>query len=1028
MRECEVKRLRLELQMAHIGSILQKRRENARKMEEAYDHDADIPDVLLDDSGGHNRSQRSYHKSKSHQKIRSNPSSQTKLKPSGGLDYSSPGGQNQPFHISELDSTEEHKSSPLLHGDSVVRRLESDSPPKRKMTKDEEIRDKTKMIMSLAGNLLTSEYAKCSSLVVDDDSSHEGDAGQDEKGIEGKIDDIGVTIDDQTPEETGRLSPLEKVIRETSGQLGLSINTLKSKSDKINEKGNDRSQSPPKSPTNLRGRFGALSSGFVPRPVLEKRASTVSVEETTTGVEDDENVNASGNSNDVSSPPLHTTDSDVVADEDMVDKSTSKQPTDRPGSPKRKAYQVEYDHNGRKLFRAKSGELIPSRSLRKSVSLSNKKSFTGRYSFDTTTPRPRKGGAVSKEPPVLTGDEMDLAKGSQSEKAKLMKSQSMGPTTQSSKSNLKSQPQPPIAELPSAESSVSNDSDAQKSSSLGLLMDHLQDVADSVVGEVDRPNRREVENSNKVSTSLSSNSPKHDDLKPQVLSRMSSIDDLDSSNKILWQEALISELLLIILNQTDVVPGKFGEASSDAPHRRVRSNSMDSHCTDAELLPPPPLSNSNSIKSPDQSPKDKQIKKYQELLTGVKSQDLIDLLYAQQKQLKIAQMENEVHKMELQATAKRQKMEELAATTATKDNVATEKASRKVSSPASKTSTVQAPISPVETSASSSGRIHHLQAHDTGSGNHDLENFLDEDPEIVDVDTDSSSVPEPPAFSSYTDLYLATSEEQKQKLAVSSGQDQDQVTVEENVHNSSRVEQHEITELPSKISNAEDKIMPKKSSHREHGTQRNGTLPSGGSSSHPPSFESDPAVVFDPDENIFTSPFSEERLALFLANATSIEVQEKHQQLSTERTELPIPPPKEFNVYSRRMSELDSLNLQLQKWNDKLQALQKSETPAHQPSEKNMAANARLDMTVITARYLPEMKKVSSLLQSSLYAEMTVESINPHGFDDTLNMWRATGGQSRDDDSDTTISDISDGDSIEEEDPSADPESVLSLV
>ena len=51
MRECEVKRLRLELQMAHIGSILQKRRENARKMEEAYDHDADIPDVLLDDSG-----------------------------------------------------------------------------------------------------------------------------------------------------------------------------------------------------------------------------------------------------------------------------------------------------------------------------------------------------------------------------------------------------------------------------------------------------------------------------------------------------------------------------------------------------------------------------------------------------------------------------------------------------------------------------------------------------------------------------------------------------------------------------------------------------------------------------------------------------------------------------------------------------------------------------------------------------------------------------------------------------------------
>jgi hypothetical protein len=63
-----------------------------------------------------------------------------------------------------------------------------------------------------------------------------------------------------------------------------------------------------------------------------------------------------------------------------------------------------------------------------------------------------------------------------------------------------------------------------------------------------------------------------------------------------------------------------------------------------------------------------------------------------------------------------------------------------------------------------------------------------------------------------------------------------------------------------------------------------------------------------------------------------------------------------------------------------------------------------------------------------LYAEMTVESINPHGFDDTLNMWRATGGQSRDDDSDTTISDISDGDSIEEEDPSADPESVLSLV
>mmetsp|Transcript_27391 Transcript_27391/g.46286 ORF Transcript_27391/g.46286 Transcript_27391/m.46286 type:complete len:2248 (+) Transcript_27391:148-6891(+) len=1135
MRECEVKRLRLELQMAHVGAILQKRRENAMQMEAAYDHGADIPDVLLDGGGGsgggsgqrRQRSQRSYHKSKSQSSQkhrRSSPGAGVShhATPTADRDYSTPNGSSRPFHISELESSEEHKASPQSNGKSVARRLEEDTPPSRPLTKDEEMRINTKKIMSLAGNLLSSEYAKCSSVVVDDENSEEGDV-DDKKG--NNDDDA-----DSSGEQSGRLSPLERVIREKSGELkSKKSEKSKSKAMATNDRNNlDKTKknlkvtpldtndsapasglvSPPKSPSGLRGRFAALSSGFVPRPVLDRPAAASKSNDTHTH-DDIDKVDPNDLANDEQLPEPNTQADGEEAIVVQADKEKNNK-MEKTESPKRQSFVVEYDRDGRKLYRTKSGELIPSRSQRKPVlSGRNKKAPTGRYSIDAQTKRSAKGLEPSGKISAVEGGRPAGDEGSRNgKKPELTKSHSFE-SNPHSRSPVKTQPNTPAVALPSAASSVT-DGDTQVTSSLNLLMDHLQSVADSVVEEAERLDERRAcaaatrDHSN-VRTPASvtrrgvretSHETKDVDFSDSAITEETE-EGHASTKKIMWQEAMINELLMIILNQTDTPPvanTKTPEADGGKSKRRVRSNSMDSHCTDVDLVPPTVTTHPSGEKNkmhklphnqtqsdqetsghaPDA--RDEQIQKYQSLLVGINSQELIDLLYAQQKELKIAQMENEVHKLELQAAAHRLKVEKsaAAATEHLFDKESTGSVSKKRSSSMLTSS-----------SAGSDDDNHGVVRDDIENGvvrddqNQDhIGNAMGYDDFVAHVDGELDVDRElelelqsaEQTYNSYTDQYMAESEKRLQNIETedvqSEGREAQHLSPVENLANSLEVvniateePQHQARDQVEEQQSGTEtegysRVAREKERAKKHGPvsrtsndslpSRNSNLPQSHTNSHQPSVAStnskptstpistSATQATNPADNVFTSAYSSEQLDIFLANAMSIDVQEKHQQLSTERTELPIPPPKEFNVYSRRMSELDSLKLQLDKWTDKLNALHAKDAVPMSPAHS--VPNARLDMTVITARYLPEMKKVSSLLQSSLYAEMTVESINPYGFEESMDMWRATVGQSRmgsggcDDDSDTTISDISDGESVEKEDSALNPERVLSLV
>ena len=448
MRECEVKRLRLELQMAHIGAILQQRKDTAKKIRESHNYDADRPDVLLDPTGRndtHNssRSHRSYHRSKSDQTVHLMSPVHTKHQPATGSGYT-PNGHSPAFHISELDSTEEYKSAPYSNGQSVSQRIDTarEIPSARVLTKDDALRDKTKLMMSLAGTLLHSEYAKDSSLKFvevssDEEEEEEGEKEEDEDAGDERQ-EASITDDGST----GRMSPLQKAIHEAGNKQ------KHAKKPTVNGLGNGQGNGQgngKQSPGQFRAKRKekkkkeeeviVTTAVSTPMTALTTSADEEEEEEEEEEEGDEDNrdvVNKDGiskpfgrqaalgsgfvanaitseseaNNNNKTKSKVAVAVKDKAKDKVKVkettqDKNPNKQTNkdskredgrvleqQLPRSPT--PLTVVYDQDGRKLLRTKSGTLIPSREFTR---IPQRKSAmgTGRYSIDGSFSRLAKG-------------------------------------------------------------------------------------------------------------------------------------------------------------------------------------------------------------------------------------------------------------------------------------------------------------------------------------------------------------------------------------------------------------------------------------------------------------------------------------------------------------------------------------------------------------------------------------------------------------------------------------------------------------
>ena len=846
------------------------------------------------------------------------------------------------FHLSDLvDNTEETKSH---------------------YEEEDDIREKTKKMMSLAGNLLDSEYAKNSPLNNVDDQD----------------------LDNAIREKAANHN--EDYVDQSSSNNIVSVNMNEDKleSPEINK----ISTSP-----NLKGREAASSSGFMVRN--KNLASPNSSNKKVTSFDMNNKQSLSSELDDYNIASLPNSDDD----KNMEHENGVQQDLDQQDANRKPLRRIEYDQNGRKLVRSRSGELVPSRDIKKT----NKKA-TGRYRIE------------NNKKLTSSNDVVDKVVSSVDDNLKL----------ESANLDIKKGAEELLSPLTAPSDVVVEEDDKDKdqaSSSLTLLMDHLKYVANCVVEEADRLHP--------VKKTLSSNNSSHDvvgversiGVQASASSRKQHFKDVtrdvntESSTKILKQEAMIRELLEIIINDNneDTSPSKNAtkhKNNEKKKKRRVRSNSMDSYYTDDQKF-----SQHHHSEHLDD--------KYKDLLDGIKTQELIDLLYNQQKELKIAQMENQLQKMEYEDALKKAKSS----------------TSRNKKTPSPNISQEENPQASSSTDVKRSSSLNRESLKKTSSGNdlkdvspsstikveeNDLVSNGNDKLDVKDLEVEQEGV----EYNSYTDIYNAVVKE-KESLSLnmnnmsippngnedrhdeedSNNNEETQVdddeSIKENLKNNNSLDDHDISPHIDKS----DHYQHRRDIHQLN-KQQESTV--------------DPAK--------FASPYSNEELSKFLQDAMSVEVQDKHANLNHERTELPQPPPKEYNVYSRRVSELDSLNHQLQKWKSKLKEL-KSHEKEMKVKNITSTSTSRLDLTVITARYLPEMKKLSSSgsFQSSLYAELTVESINPYGFEDAQEMYRASRNNQDHDgdgnDTDSTISDISDGEShVDDDDLFRDPEEVLTLV